>query len=195
MAAKYSAFLPYPATVVSAPMARLRRTFNGVQGSLRTGLRVWGLIFVVILASLTQAGVPLALHGAGGSGPGSFQARSDIIYICTGSGIQPVRLGPVKAGSTNVAGGVAASSSSLASDDNIVVNANAATTGSAGKAAPSHAFCAHCAFCHAIPALAAGFIYSHPVLQTRFAPVPAGQEAGFILAVVGFAPRGPPVFI
>ncbi|OSQ39613.1 hypothetical protein [Thalassospira mesophila] len=186
MAAKYSAFLPYPATVLSAPMARLRRTVNGVQGSLRTNLQVWGLVFVVILASLTQAGVPLALHGAGASGPGAFRAASNIIYICTGSGIQPVRLGAVNADIRSAPDGA----TSLANEADKVDNAR-----SGGKTAPSHAFCAHCAFCHAIPVLAAGFVYSHPALQSRFSAVLAGQDARFIMAAIGFAPRGPPVSI
>tara|TARA_R110002050_G_scaffold48817_1_gene113751 strand:- start:93 stop:629 length:537 start_codon:yes stop_codon:yes gene_type:complete len=178
MAARFSAFLSYPATVFDPLMARLRRTLDGVQGSPRHNLRVWGLICIVLLASLTQAGVPLALNGAGAKGPGSLQAASDIIYICTGSGIQPVRLSTVGSGVVPV---------SLASETR--------DPGTSGKAAPSHAFCAHCAFCHTMPVITASFTWTHLARQTRLAPVIRGSHAVFVATVLGFAPRGPPLGI
>ncbi|OKH88927.1 hypothetical protein LF95_02290 [Thalassospira sp. TSL5-1] len=161
-----------------AMLARLRRTLDGVQCSPQHGLRVWGLILVVLLASLTQAGVPLALHGADGSGPGSRQAASDIIYICTGSGIQPVRLSSIGDGQTGIP-------ATLASDGD--------DTRSGGKPAASHAFCAHCAFCHVLPVVMTGFWWSHPVGQIRFVVFPVGVDARYIMASYGFDARGPPV--
>ena len=179
MTAGISAYWPFSAAVPLALRAGGRRTRDGVQCSPQHGLRVWGLIFVVLLASLTQAGVPLALHWAGGSGPGSLTAASDVIYICTGSGIQPVRLDA--SGNASRRGGV----SSLASEgQNTPVN---------GKSAPSHAFCAHCAFCHALPVLTAEFLLSHPVAQTRIIRLVAGKGSRHVRAIYGFAARGPPV--
>ncbi|WP_133125739.1 hypothetical protein [Thalassospira marina] len=190
MAAGISAYLSFPAVMLMALRARLRRTRDGVKCSPQHGLRVWGLICVVMLATLTQAGVPLALHGAGGSGPGSMQAASDIIYICTGSGIQPVRLVALGDGQTGI-------SPTLASDGantETIQSQNQPETRSSGKPAASHAFCAHCAFCHVLPVITAGFSWSHPVVQTRFVAFRAGKNARYEMAAYGFAARGPPAF-
>lgn len=157
-----------------ASRAHSGRTRDGVQCSPQHGLRVWGLILVVLLASLTQTGVPLALHGADGSGPGSQQAASDIIYICTGTGIQPVRLSSIMDGQKGVF-------TTLASD------------GDDTQPAASHAFCEHCAFCHALPVIVTGMVWSHPVGEIRFVVFPVGNETHEVMAVHGFDARGPPV--